>query len=240
MSSMSRRHLMLAATGLAAGSGARIVFARGCGPGARRRNRAVHAAAADLSDQCVRATDRRQDDGKPTRSAPRRLCRHLNNVAKTNPQLGTRRSRTFRQSECAGRQHQFTAATISAAMPTHHVLEIWARTRQAGGRGAGRHRPRSRRHAKKFRTTSTPRRRQFGRAGCSSRSPRTEARDRTRRNQDNPMMDGNAPDGQRRLGARLLPELPEPPRRLSEGVVEYGDWAKIAERMRAKAGTLGA
>src|SRR6185436_8170205 len=29
------------------------------------------------------------------------------------------------------------------------------------------------------------------------------------------------PDGQRRLGARLLPQLPEPPRGLSQGVVEH-------------------
>ena len=40
-------------------------------------------------------------------------------------------------------------------------------------------------------------------------------------NQDNPMMDGKTPDlRHRRLGARLLPEVPEPPARLPRGVVE--------------------
>ena len=38
----------------------------------------------------------------------------------------------------------------------------------------------------------------------------------TRPNQDSPIMDGKrAADGQRRLGARLLSQLPEPPRGLS-------------------------
>ena len=43
--------------------------------------------------------------------------------------------------------------------------------------------------------------------------------------QDTPHMDlGGQAGGRRRcLGARLLPEIPEPPRRLSEGVVEHGE-----------------
>ena len=42
-------------------------------------------------------------------------------------------------------------------------------------------------------------------------------------NQDNPLMDGkNADARRRRLGARLLPEVPEPPARLPRRVVERG------------------
>ena len=40
-------------------------------------------------------------------------------------------------------------------------------------------------------------------------------------NQDNPLMEGKKADPRpRRLGARLLPEVPEPPARLHRGVVE--------------------
>ena len=43
-------------------------------------------------------------------------------------------------------------------------------------------------------------------------------------NQDNPLMEGkNADPRPRRLGARLLPEVPEPPARLHQGVVERGE-----------------
>ncbi len=39
-------------------------------------------------------------------------------------------------------------------------------------------------------------------------------------------------DGQRRLGARLLSQLPEPPRRLPEGVVEHGELEKDRRALR--------
>ncbi len=43
-------------------------------------------------------------------------------------------------------------------------------------------------------------------------------------NQDNPLSDGNYADhGQRCVGTRVLPEIPEPSRRISEGVVERGE-----------------
>ena len=42
-------------------------------------------------------------------------------------------------------------------------------------------------------------------------------------NQDNPMSEGQFPHpGQRRVGALLLPEIPEPPARLSGRLVEHG------------------
>src|ERR1019366_8915033 len=48
--------------------------------------------------------------------------------------------------------------------------------------------------------------------------------------------------GQRRLGARLLPEVPEPPRRLPEGMVERGELGRgqqaLPEQPKVRAGEL--
>ena len=50
-------------------------------------------------------------------------------------------------------------------------------------------------------------------------------------NQDNPISDGKTPLlRRRRLGARLLPQVPEPPPRLHRRLVEHGRLGKVAER----------
>ena len=62
-----------------------------------------------------------------------------------------------------------------------------------------------------------------------------------RPNQDTPLMRGRAGAvRQRRVGARLLPEIPEPPGRLSRGVVERGGLGARSPRAttRRRAGTL--
>ncbi len=58
----------------------------------------------------------------------------------------------------------------------------------------------------------------------------------TRPNQDNPIMDGKRAARQRRLGARLLPDLSEPPAGLPQGVVEHGE---LESRGRALCGGEG-
>ena len=51
-------------------------------------------------------------------------------------------------------------------------------------------------------------------------------------NQDSPLSQDFYPDhGQRRLGARLLPEVPEPPRRLPEGMVERGQLGRSQQAL---------
>ena len=64
----------------------------------------------------------------------------------------------------------------------------------------------------------------FGsRLGLARQWQGRQARRRTTPNQDSPLMDGQRADPRpRRLGARLLPELPKPPARLPQGVVERG------------------
>ena len=60
-------------------------------------------------------------------------------------------------------------------------------------------------------------------------------------NQDSPLMEGNTPVlGRRRVGARLLPELPEPPARLSQGVVEHGELGRGFQAIREVAARLRA
>ncbi len=56
-----------------------------------------------------------------------------------------------------------------------------------------------------------------------ARRGRRQAGRREHRQPGQPALDGKTPDPRhRRLGARLLPEVPEPPRRLPRGVVERG------------------
>ena len=77
MSSMSRRHLMFAPQPVSQPSPQPRISSlhrRPLLPQRRRRNRPVHAAAARLSHQRARAAYRRQDDGDPSRPAPRGLC----------------------------------------------------------------------------------------------------------------------------------------------------------------------
>ena len=53
-------------------------------------------------------------------------------------------------------------------------------------------------------------------------------------NQDSPLSDGQDPAaGRRRVGARLLPEVPEPPPRLHRRVVERRRLGDVAERFAA-------
>ncbi len=60
-------------------------------------------------------------------------------------------------------------------------------------------------------------------------------------NQDSPLMDGNTPIlGRRRLGARLLSELSEPPARLSQGLVEHGQLGRSLQALREVAAGLKA
>ena len=59
------------------------------------------------------------------------------------------------------------------------------------------------------------------RLGVADRRRRQAGRSRARANQDSPLMEGKKADPRpRRLGARLLPEVPEPPARLHRRVVE--------------------
>ena len=59
-------------------------------------------------------------------------------------------------------------------------------------------------------------------------------------NQDSPIMEGVDPDSRpRRLGARLLPEVPEPPARLHRGLVEHGQLGRGEPPLRRRQGLSG-
>ena len=98
--------------------------------------------------------------------------------------------------------------------------------RQGAGRQAGR------RDQRGLRQRSTRFKEQFAKAGMgrfgSGWAWLVKAADgklsiESSPNQDSPVMDGKFPVlGLRRLGARLLPQVPEPPRRLPRGLVERG------------------
>ena len=56
-------------------------------------------------------------------------------------------------------------------------------------------------------------------------------------NQDSPIMDGADPDPRpRRLGARLLPQVPEPPARLRRRLVEHGQLGRGEPPLRRRQG----
>ena len=155
---------------------------------------------------------------------------NLNNVAKDqSADRGTGQDRgRARQSERAvtdGIQIHRPQQSRRPRQP-HHVLgNHGPERRQAGGRGAGRDRPRSRRHGKIPERVQRRRRTPVRlRLGVRDRHQGRQARDRDPPEPGQPDHGRQArADGQRRLGARLLSQLPEPPRRLSQGVVEHGE-----------------
>ena len=191
-----------------------------------------------------RTPHRRQDDGNPSRQHHAAYVANLNNVAKTNPQLGTAKIEdVLGNLNALDDGIKFTVRNNLGGHANHTMF--WEIMGPNGGKPEGEVLAAIDKDLggmEKFQNDfNAAGGRQFGSGWVFV----TVSKDgklaiETRPNQDNPIME-RAPDGQRRLGARLLSQLPEPLRGLSEGVVEHGELGQDRERYAAaKAGTLGA
>ncbi len=79
------------------------------------------------------------------------------------------------------------------------------------------------------------------RLGVADRRRRQARRSRAAPNQDSPLMEGKKADPRRRrVGARLLPEVPEPPSRLHRRVVERGQLGRGEQAVQVRDSRLRA
>ena len=231
MSSMSRRHLMFAATGIAAMAAApRIVFAQAAAP--------APAPAAATGPFTLPPLTYAFNVFEPHIDAKTMEIHHdrhhaayvanLNNVAKTNPQLGTAKIEdVLGNLNALDDGIKFTVRNNLGGHANHTMF--WEIMGPNGGKPEGEVLAAIDRDLggmEKFQNDfNAAGGRQFGSGWVFvTVSQGRQARDR------DPSEPGQSdhgrqagPDGQRRLGARLLSQLPEPPRRLSQGVVEHGE-----------------
>ncbi len=155
---------------------------------------------------------------------------NLNAAVEKAPELGElsrRRSGQEAGKRARGGPHRRAQQRRRPREP-HHVLDAsWARTRAASPAAPLRppSRERSATSPASRRSSTTAGLEQFG-SGWAWLVRRRDGKLQVMAtpNQDNPLFAGLlSGDGQRRVGARLLPEVPEPPRRLPKGVVERGE-----------------
>ena len=219
--------------------------AAGCraAPRLRPRHRAcgadgpVHPAAAALCDGGERGRDRRPHHADPPRPAPRRLCE----------QPERRGEGPYRAARDADRGDAGEARRAARGHP-HRGPQQWRRPCQPHdvlGRDGRQGRPsppascwRRSTATSAAGTPSAPRSQRAGtpirlRLGLRQRDEGGQAGHRAEA-QPGHAADGWRPGaaGQRCLGARLLPALPEPPRRIHQGLVERGELGRGGAALR--------
>ena len=201
------------------------------------------ATASSLPQRRPRAAHRRQDDGDPPRQAPRGVRQQPQRRHRGQPDLGKHEHRGADQEPQQGAGGQAHGGAQQRRRPRQPLAcsgRSWARTAAAQPTGALADGDRPRPSAGSTRSRTAVNKAGAGRFGsgwawlvvdrtASSPSTRTP-------NQDNPLMDGvrHADPRRRRLGARLLPEVPEPPPRLPRRLVEHGQLGRRRQAIHGR------